>query len=315
MKLTSRIMAQGHTMSISQQENSVLSDRRDREEPGLENARELDARIEPRAAVIVNADDWGRDAATSDRTLDCMLQGAISSVSAMVFMEDSERAADLARQYGIGTGLHLNFTLRYSARNCPRGLMDRQEQIGRFLTSSRPAPIFYHRRLVTSFDYVVKAQLEEYERLYGAAVDRVDGHHHMHLCRNVIAQELLPAGAIVRRNLSFRNGEKGFFNRLYRRRQDQRLARRHPMTDFFFDLQPVAPIERLKEICSLARQFNIEIETHPVRDSEYAFLMSGGLPGCAEQVAVARGYVLRSHGPASGAETPAAHQQEWRISR
>jgi len=161
----------------------------------------------------------------------------------------------------------------------------------------------------------VKAQLEEYERLYGTKVNRVDGHHHMHLCRNVIVQELLPAGAIVRRNLSFRNGEKSHFNRLYRRRQDQLLARRHPMTDFFFDLQPIAPIGRLKEICLLARQFNVEIETHPVRDSEYAFLMRGGLAGCVEQVAVARDYVLRSPGPASGAENPAVHQQEWRISR
>ena len=89
MKLASRIMVQDHTMSISRRENSVLSDRRDSEEPGLENARELDTRIEPRATVIVNADDWGRDVATSDRTLDCMLHGAISSVSAMVFMEDS----------------------------------------------------------------------------------------------------------------------------------------------------------------------------------------------------------------------------------
>ncbi len=100
--------------------------------------------------------------------------------------------------------------------------MDRQELIGRFLTSNRLAPIFYHRRLVTSFDYVVKAQLEEYERLYGTAVNRVDGHHHMHLCRNVIVQELLPAGAIVR-TFSFRNGKEPF-NRLYRRRQDQRFV-------------------------------------------------------------------------------------------
>ena len=53
------------------------------------------------AAVIVNADDWGRDNATTDRCLDCFLLGAVSSVSAMVFMEDSERAAHLARHHGV----------------------------------------------------------------------------------------------------------------------------------------------------------------------------------------------------------------------
>jgi hypothetical protein len=302
-------------MSIFQKTNSVLSDKRTGQQPGFENARESGARVEPRPVVIVNADDWGRDVTTTDRTLDCMLQGSISSVSAMAFMEDSERAADLARQYGIGTGLHLNFTLRYSARNCPRELMERQELIGRFLGTSRLASIFYHRRLVSSFDYVVKAQFEEYERLYGAAVNRVDGHHHMHLCRNVIVQNLLPAGTIVRRNLTFRSGEKGYLNRLYRTRQDQHLARRHPMTDFFFDLQPVAPIERLRQICSLAGIFNIEIETHPVRDNEYSFLMNGGLAHSVDHVAVARDYILRSHGPAGGSESPAVHQQEWRISR
>lgn len=302
-------------MGIPRQANSVLSDAQGGDQHVTKNASDFDVRVEPRAAVIVNADDWGRDVTTTDRTLDCMLHGAISSVSAMVFMEDSERAADLARQYGIGTGLHLNFTLRPSARNCPRNLRERQELIGRFLSSTRLAPIFYHRRLVSSFDYVVKAQFEEYERLYGTQVNRVDGHHHMHLCRNVIVQQLLPAGTIVRRNLTFRSGEKGYFNRLYRRRQDERLARRHPMTDFFFDLQPVEPIERLREICTLAGRFNIELETHPVHDNEYTFLMNGGLARCGNQVAVARDYILRSHRPATGAEPPAVHQQEWRISR
>ena len=302
-------------MNSSRQANPVLSGTQSGEQLVTENSRELDVRVEPPAVVIVNADDWGRDVTTTDRTLDCMLHGAISSVSAMVFMEDSERAADLARQYGIGTGLHLNFTARPSARNCPRRLMEHQDVIGRFLGSSRLAPIFYHRRLVTSFEYVVKAQFEEYERIYATQVNRVDGHHHMHLCRNVIVQQLLPAGTIVRRNLTFRSGEKSYLNRLYRSRQDQHLARRHPMTDFFFDLQPVAPIERLRQICSLAGQFNIELETHPVRDSEYTFLMNGGLARCADQVAVARDYILRSHGPAGGAENSAVHQQEWRISR
>ena len=53
--------------------------------------------------------------------------------------------------------------------------------------------------------YVVKAQLEEFERLYGRAPNRIDGHHHAHLCANVVLAGLLPAGTIVRRNFSFRH--------------------------------------------------------------------------------------------------------------
>src|SRR5437762_3797838 len=51
--------------------------------------------------LIVNADDWGRDLYTTGRILDCCARGVVSSVSAMVFMEDSERAAAMALQLGI----------------------------------------------------------------------------------------------------------------------------------------------------------------------------------------------------------------------
>ena len=252
------------------------------------------------AAVIVNADDWGRDNATTDRCLDCFLLGAVSSVSAMVFMEDSERAADLARHHGVDAGLHLNFTLPFSAAQCPARLKQHQERLSGLLNSHRFALVLYHPFTATSFEYVVKAQLEEYERLYGAAANRVDGHHHMHLCTNVLMQELLPDGIIVRRNLSFAHGEKGFFNRFYRHQQDRWLARRHRIADFFFDLQPLEPRQRLEEIFDLSERFDIEVETHPIHDEEYRFLADGELMRWAGEEAVIRGYVLRFCNPGSG---------------
>src|SRR6185369_10838794 len=60
--------------------------------------------------LILNADDWGRDSKTTNMILDCVVRGSVSSTSAMVFMEDSERAAALARQHRVDCGLHLNFT-------------------------------------------------------------------------------------------------------------------------------------------------------------------------------------------------------------
>ncbi len=244
--------------------------------------------------VIVNADDWGRDCLTTDRAHDCLRAGTVSSVSAMVFMADSERAAELANERNIDAGLHLNFTMPYSTQSCPPRLKEHQHEIARTLTAHRFAAALYQPRLTASFEYVVQAQLEEYERLYGAPPARIDGHDHRHLCANVLCQELLPHGCIVRRNLTFNSGEKILLNRLYRRAQDQRLARRHRLADYFYDLHPVKPAARLQKIFALGARFTVEIETHPIRDEEYRFLMDGEIRQFADEAQVAKGYLLRS---------------------
>ena len=191
--------------------------------------------------LIVNADDWGRDRETTERTLECLDRGGVSSVSAMVFMEDSGRAAAIARGRGIDAGLHLNLTTPFSAPACPGRLVERQGELARHLLRHRLAPVIFHPGLVRSFEYVVAAQRDEFSRLYGAEPERVDGHHHMHLCANVLLGGLLPRGAIVRRNFSFQPGEKSFCNRFYRRVVDRMLARRHRVVDFFFSLAPLEP--------------------------------------------------------------------------
>ncbi len=236
----------------------------------------IDSGKAPEACLlIVNADDWGRDPQTTGKILDCALRGAVSSVSVMVFMEDSERAAMLARERGIDAGLHLNFTTSFSASGCPAGLVERQQELRRYLRRHRLAQVVFHPGLIRSFEYVVAAQLDEFRRLYGVDPDRLDGHHHMHLCTNVLLGGLLPPGTLVRRNFSFQHGEKSLWNRLYRRLVDGMLARRHRMVDFFFSLAPLEPPGRLQRIFSLARQFVVEVETHPVNPEEYRFLVAG----------------------------------------
>lgn len=225
-------------------------------------------------ALIVNADDWGRDKEVTDRTLDCRLKGAVSSVSAMTFMEDSERAAALALEHQIDTGLHLNFTTPFRASNCPPKLAAQQHRLQRYLLSHRFAQIIYYPGLAGAFQYVVSAQLEEFYRLYGAAPDRIDGHHHMHLCANVLLGELMPAGTLVRRNFSFLPGEKNWVNRFYRKSVDRLLKRRHRLVDYLFSLEPVGLPDRLQRIVSLARHAIVELETHPVNPDEYRFLTS-----------------------------------------
>lgn len=239
-------------------------------------------------ALIVNADDWGRNCETTDRTLDCVHCGTISSVSAMVFMEDSERAAAIALDRGIDAGLHLNFTSHFSASGISSKLSAHQERVSKYLLRHRFSQAAFHPGLIRSFEYVVNTQRDEFTRLYGKEAERLDGHHHMHLCSNVLLGGLLPSGTIVRRNFSFFPGERSFANRCYRHGIDWILGRRHRLTDFFFSIQPLAPASRLQRILNLSRQYVVEMETHPQDPAEHAFLSKDGFRNLAGDFAVAQ---------------------------
>lgn len=249
------------------------------------------------AMIIVNADDWGCTAGITDRILECFRRRAVSSASAMVFMDDSERAAEIAREYNLDAGLHLNLTTPFTGRRAPAELVRRQGDLARYLRSHRYAPAIFNALLAKSFEYVVKHQLEEFERLHGAPATRIDGHHHMHLSANVLFQRLLPRRTIVRRNFTFGPRDKSPLNRLYRALQDRILATRHWSTDYFFNLAPIDR-ERLARCLQFARTSSVEIETHPELQHEYEFLMNRGFQAIAENVEVARGYQLGAPGKA-----------------
>jgi predicted glycoside hydrolase/deacetylase ChbG (UPF0249 family) len=248
--------------------------------------------------LIINADDWGRNFLTTDRTLDCLLRGTVSSVSAMVFMEDSERSAAVAWEQGIDAGLHLNLTTAFSLPRYPAGLAEHQRNVAAYLRRNRFAQVVYNPLLAKSFEYVVRAQIEEYCRLYGALPERIDGHHHMHLCANVIWGGLLPSGTTVRRNFSFQAGEKSLWNRLYRRAVDSMLARRHRMTDYFLTLMPLNPLSHLQQVFSLAERHVVEVETHPVNAQEYRFLAGGEIFRHIGNLRIAPRYVAKANGHA-----------------
>jgi predicted glycoside hydrolase/deacetylase ChbG (UPF0249 family) len=242
--------------------------------------------------LIVNADDWGRNQETTQRMFECVRCGAVSSVSAMVFTEDSERAAAIAREHGVDAGLHLNFTSPFLAANCPPRLLEHQLSVGKFLARNPLARGFFNPRLASSFEYVVAAQIEEYVRLYGAAPERLDGHHHMHLAANVLLGGLLPRGTIVRRHFSHENGEKFLRHRVFRQFTNAMLAGRYRVADFFFPLIPLEPSARLQRIFSLAGRSVVEVETHPVNPDEYRFLAGGEIFRLAGDIPVARSYEI-----------------------
>jgi hypothetical protein len=245
--------------------------------------------------LIINADDWGRDRETTERILECVVRGAVSSVSAMVFMEDSEQAAAIARERGIDAGLHLNFTTPFSARYCPARLAEKQHRLAKWLSWHRLAHAFFYPPLIREFRYVVTAQLEEFSRLYGRRPERVDGHHHAHLCANVVLGGLIPAGTVVRRNFSFAPEEKSLGNRVYRKTMDRILERRYRVTDFFFSLPPLDPPTRLRRIFLLARRSVVEVETHPINPEEHRFLAEGEIFRWAGDCRIARRFTLDSN--------------------
>jgi hypothetical protein len=254
--------------------------------PNVETTESKDTRF-IRSALIINADDWGRDARTTQCILDCALLGTVSSASAMVFMADSERSACLAREHKVDVGLHLNLTTPFSGVVANAALVEHQRKLVHFLTRNRLAQVIYHPGLAPSFAYVVAAQIDEFQRLYGVMPKRIDGHHHMHLCTNVLLANLLPAAIIVRRNFSFQDGEKGRLNRFYRHLVNRRLKKRHHLTDFFFSLPPLSPPRRMQYIIDTARSSSVEVETHPINPEEYRFLTGDGVRLWTKDIAIA----------------------------
>jgi hypothetical protein len=251
--------------------------------PSRENVR-------GRGRLIINADDWGRDAMTTNAIRECVERGAVSSASAMVFMEDSVRAAAIAREQQLDVGLHLNLTTPFSSPRVSAALLERQRGLCHYLRRRRLNQVVFHPGLARSFEYVVAAQLDEFTSTYGVAPTRIDGHHHMHLCANVLLQKLLPAGVLVRRNFSFGRGEKSILNRLYRHCIDTSLQRRHRLVDFLFPLAPVDQSDRLRNIFNLSRERIVEVETHPVNHPEQKFLLRGELFRLLGDVPVATGF-------------------------
>jgi chitin disaccharide deacetylase len=224
--------------------------------------------------LIINADDWGRAAAETDSALRCYKRGRITSVSAMVFMEDSERAAELAKENELDVGLHLNFTDRFTANQYPETLGNHHAEIIRFLRGNKYSQLLYNPFLRKEFAYSYEAQFGEFTRLYSKPPSHADGHHHMHLCANILLSNIIPAGMKMRRNFSFSPGEKGPLNRTYRAIIDRWLAHKYQITDYFFDLTQCIKEKEIDRVAALAKSSSVELMTHPVMNTEEEYLIS-----------------------------------------
>jgi chitin disaccharide deacetylase len=223
--------------------------------------------------LIINADDWGRSAPETDLALECFLQRRISSVTAMMFMEDSERGASLAKKHGVPVGLHLNLSQRFYGQTDVR-VSKAHERVVNFLAKSKYSVLIYHPLLGRDLKKVYQAQFAEFLRLYGRPPSHIDGHQHKHLCLNVLLGGVIPSGMKVRRSFSFFPGEKSPANRAFRVFVDSLLARRFKITDAFFALSQCFAEKKLNRLFQLATGVNVELMTHPVNPTEHQLLMS-----------------------------------------
>lgn len=223
--------------------------------------------------LIITADDWGKNTAATDNSMLCFKNGRITSMSAMVFMRDSERAADLARESGVESGLHLNFSLPFDGPVRSEKLLTSQLRLTAFLEKSRFAPMLYNPFLNKDFEYVYMAQYDEYVRLYGMVPAHINGHRHKHLCWNVLIDGLIPRGSRVRRSFTFHWGEKNPINLMCRRLIDKIVAGKYVCTDSFFSLVPIDKNDRLQTIINLSKESVVELMVHPERKEELDYLM------------------------------------------
>jgi len=224
--------------------------------------------------LIITADDYGKTRRATDNIQKCLSRKRITSASAMVFMEDSERAAALAYGTNLEVGLHLNFTLPFNAAHAPLKLRERHNLVLSYLGKQRLSQVIYNPFLTAPFNYVFLSQQEEFMRLYNRFPDYYNGHHHMHLCANVLASKMLPNGARVRNTFTFDPGEKDIVNRLYRFILDICVKKRFISTDCFFSIAPLQNYQRLRTIISRAVNETVEIEVHPEDNEETDFLIS-----------------------------------------
>jgi predicted glycoside hydrolase/deacetylase ChbG (UPF0249 family) len=225
--------------------------------------------------LIVNADDWGAEWATTDAILACFQAGAISSATAMVFMEDSHRAAALARAHGLSVGLHLNLTMTYTDTQSSARARKQQSRLAElYATASRPHRSLHPAALHLVRD-CVKDQLQEFHRLYGVPPTHIDGHNHAHLSTNVLLSRGLPRGIRLRRAQNWPPA-RTLGARAGRRVRDATLAGFHT-TRWFTSIRTAHPAlggHGLHELLELARDASVEIMVHPGWEDERNVLLA-----------------------------------------
>lgn len=227
--------------------------------------------------LIINADDLGLDAAPTDAILECFRSGAISSSTALVWMRDSDRAAELARRERIPTGLHLNLIEPYTAPDVPARVADTQRRVVERLRPGGLGAQLYHRAWSEDFAQCISDQLSRYRELYGAAPTHLDGHRHMHLAMNSLLSHALQPVRRCRRPVNRKPSESAGHKRFARSALSALVRLRFTTTDACFSVRSLHPRlggSGLHEALARAHTGSVELFVHPGYHDELPLLRS-----------------------------------------
>ncbi|MGO9908362.1 MAG: ChbG/HpnK family deacetylase [Solirubrobacteraceae bacterium] len=227
--------------------------------------------------LIVNADDLGIEPRVSNAILECFQSGSISSTTALVWMRDSDRAAEIARHAHIPTGLHLNLIEPYTAPDVPPRVAQTQRRVVERLGKGGLGPQLYHRAWSEDFGQCIRDQLSRFTELYGVPPTHVDGHRHMHLAMNALLSRALQPVRRCRRPVNRPARESASYKRLARSALSVLVRLRFITTDACFSVRSLHPElggSGLDETLARADRSSIELFVHPGYRDELPLLRS-----------------------------------------
>jgi chitin disaccharide deacetylase len=228
-----------------------------------------------RGLLIVTANDWGGKIRATDGIAACFRAGRITGATAMVYMADSKRASDLAREQGLSLGLHLNLTQPFDDPATPRRVQERQRELLRHFARLRVRRWTYQPLLRSHVASAISDQFEAFRSLYGAEPTHIDGHEHVHICTDVLLSQALSRVIPIRTAHGWRSGTGP--GDIARRVRQRAIARRFGTTDYFFSVRSLVPRfggKDLQAALELSDRASVEIMTHPAESDELEYLLS-----------------------------------------
>lgn len=226
--------------------------------------------------LIVNADDWGLRPEVTDAVLECWRAGAVTSASAMVHMEDSQRAFALAGEAALPLGLHCNLTAPFTASDAPPDRRHRQDRAVAYFAGSPRRMLFFDPRARAWIDRCVADQLDAFAELSGWPARHGDGHQHVQACPTVLLAPSLGRLTSLRRAQSFVGPRRSPAKRVYRGAVNLVVRRRFHSARFVSlrDFHPALGGSGLEPLFALARRTDVEAMVHPAWEDEREVLLS-----------------------------------------
>jgi predicted glycoside hydrolase/deacetylase ChbG (UPF0249 family) len=224
--------------------------------------------------LIVNADDFGGNPLATERIAECFAANRITSTTAMVYMQDSPRAAEIAASRSLAVGLHLNLTQEFENPATPGPVRERQARAVRYFAGRRSTRFIINPVLVRAVGRCIEDQLDRFRELFGREPTHIDGHNHVHLSPTVLLA--LPKGARVRTaESSYVNSHRATAH--IRRARHLLIAGRQLTTDRLYAINRLkenATEQEMRDLLAPAERLTVEIMVHPDRNGDYRLLMS-----------------------------------------